>query len=71
LLHNQSAPHLLGGFHDRVQLSPHFVFTEHFRVQAAEAALGADGELLQRYVTRCLIDAAFDAVSGFYELDRL
>ena len=41
--------------HDRIQLLPHLVFAENFRIDAAEAALRAEGELVER-VGICSLD---------------
>jgi hypothetical protein len=46
------------GLHDQIQVAPHIVFAEHFRVEAAEAALRAEGELVERQEFARLIDAA-------------
>jgi len=61
-----SLPNLPRHLHQPVKFPPHGVFARRFGIDAAEAALGADRELFDRDVTRGLIDAAFEVVSGFY-----
>jgi hypothetical protein len=48
-----SLPNQPRHFHQPVKLSPHVVFTDDFGIDAAEAALGADGELFERKVACC------------------
>ena len=66
LIMRRSNPNFLRRLHDRIQLAPHLVFAEHFRVDAAEAALRAEGHLFRRQEFARLIDALFQIVDGFH-----
>ena len=64
--YGELTPHLPRHFHQPVKFTPHVVFAHRFGVDAAETALGADGELFERNVTRGLVDAAFEVDNRFY-----
>src|SRR5687768_6052122 len=59
-------PDLPGRLHYRIQLLPHLVFAENFRIDAAEAALGAQCELLYWEEFARLIDSSLQLIYGLH-----
>ena len=59
-------PDLPSRLHKYFQLPPHLVFAENCRIDAAEAALGAEAELVDGRVTAGLVDAVLQFVEGFH-----
>jgi hypothetical protein len=56
------SPDLFRRLDDPVELPPHFIFAHHLGIDAAEAALGTECELLEGDVARRLIDAPLEFV---------
>ena len=59
------SPDLFRRLDDPIEFPPHFVFAHHFGIDAAEAALRTECELLEGQVARGLIDAPLEFVDWF------
>ena len=61
---NLLVPHFARCVDDPIEFAPHLFFAHHFGINAAEAALRAKRELIQRQIPACLIDAPFELINS-------